>query len=1043
VTSVISQWTGGFSYLSGYFTPEPAGQSVDVPVSNTGDSDNWLFAVCAWQTPATFGSTVAVGDDAHNWWEPLGAPTGTSPDDGITRCSVWAAPNPSVAGNVFVSPNGYCQALIAFVFEVQGMSPWLDVPGVVTAYANDATALSGLALAAPGSQALVLSVCATDKTTATVTGPGAGWTALPAQSWSNGVDHTSDITIATSYQVTSAATAAAYTTSGTADLAGLMAAVLISPAAPFAPSQTWPHIQFQLGFGAGVQTPWDQVTWTDVTGRFRGMTTQRGKQYELDSVQAGTVNMTLSNNDAALTPENSASPYCPDVTVYTPVRVLATWPPPPAAGAKTYVVFRGFMERWPLALTSSRYQNTAGVATDVWALMTPLLNTITRAEILLDQPFAYWTMSDAAGAPYAANLAPGNMNPLQVIQSKYGIGSSTVSFGNDPSDLIIGDPSGTVWAQSGLTSGQGSDGYALVYSDSGLPSLAGGVTAEGWFQVSNSNPAVVGWTLIILKNTATPMFKVWVRASDGAMMVTAWDKTTHVSTNTVVNSAQSWADSTFTHVALLLTQTTWQVILDGGAFPGASGSCNLGSTWAFTDFGGEADRLFSGNMFNGQVAHLAIFPRLLPNARIVSHFYGTTAGFGSGQELAGARIERILADSGCLQPRSIGVTVDAVQGALDIQGQATGQNVTNIAESESGLLYADAAGYLCYTPRRAGYNLGSLWTAGEMAGQPFNLNPTFAGLLAPWTAYQGTITLTQAQVYGAPYSALLTPSPSVTFCEILDAPVLVTAGEEYTASAWVYSPAGWGSVQIGFDWQAAGGGYLSTSTELFPVQAGQWTYLTTTQTAPAGAVSGEIRVGEAGSPAPANILYVSQAAMTAAFQTEAPYQADIQFDYDPSQVYNDITLTQFGAPQEIGGADISTVTAITSPASISAYGDQTLQETIYLFSAATQGDLANWILGTSDQPYIRVSQMTFDPSANPALWPIVLSAEVGQVITVNRRLGGTLTEISGQFQILNVAHSTAPGRWTTRIMAVAYLSNVLTCDDPDRGQLSGSNVLGF
>ena len=1052
MVAVVNSWSRTATSPSGFFIPPPAGQSLIVPVANTGNTGNWLIAICGWQTPVTFGSTVAVGDDGHNRWEPLGAPGGTTSASGVTRCSIWAAPTPGLATNVFVAPNAYCQALGCLVVEMSGLPPWLDVSGTVTAYANAATALGALALTAPLAPTLVLTAAASDLNTATVSLAAGGWTALTAVAGTNGADHTADIAITSAYQVTSGATTASFTSSAPLDLSGVCVAVLVNPPAPMVPSQTWPLTQFQAGFGSGVQTPWDQITWTDLTGRFRGMTTQHGKQYELDSIQAGTNNFTLSNNDGALTPGNSASPYYPGVTVYTPVRLLVTWPPPPAANAKTYVVTRGFMERWPQVLSGGRYQSSAAVATDVWATLTPLLRTVARAEILLDQPFAYWPLSDVAGSASAANLAPANQNPLTVVQSKYGAGAGTYSFGNTPSNLLAGDPSTTVWAQTGLTSGQVLDGYSLVYTDSGLPPISGGVTVEGWFQVAlaASQPASTnGWSLIAIKNGAIPMCRVWLDQTTGNIKVTVWDKLTHASTTTIVNT-NDWANQTFFHVALLLTQTTWQVIVDGGAFTGASGTCNLGTTWAFADFCGEADRLYSGNMFNGQVYGLAIFPRLLPNSRIVSHYYLGTSGliFSSANgfgELAGARIERILADSSCLQPRTIGATVDYVQAALDIQGQAAGQNVVNMAESESGLLYVDGPGYLRYLPRRAGYNLPSLWTAGERAGSPLNTDPSFAGTLGPWTATGGTATLTQAQVYGSPYSALLTPSGVAANSYLEDAPAAVTAGGSYIASAFVWSPTGYASVTIGFDWYQAGGGFLSTSTATIAVAAGTWTPVTTTQTAPANAVTGAIRVGEASTPAVANLLYVSGygATMMDAFQSEAPYQADITFDYDPSQVYNDITVTQYSAPQAIGGADVSTVVAITSPQSISTYGDQTLQETVYLANATAVGDLANRILNLSSVPLIRVAQMTFDPSANPALWPIVLSAEVGQVVNINRRLGGTLLEISGTFQILNVAHQVVPRQWTTRISAVTYPGTVLTADDPVRGQLSGANVLGF
>ena len=146
-----------------------------------------------------------------------------------------------------------------------------------------------------------------------------------------------------------------------------------------------------------------------------------------------------------------------------------------------------------------------------------------------------------------------------------------------------------------------------------------------------------------------------------------------------------------------------------------------------------------------------------------------------------------------------------MQGALDIQGQAAGQNIVNIAESEGGLLYVDGPGYLRYQPRRAGYDLPSQWTAGELAGTPVDINPQFAGTLTPWTATGGTAGLSQVLVYGGPYSAVLTPTGSAANAYLEDAPVLVTVGLTYTATAWVYTPTGYSAVTVGFDWYAAGG----------------------------------------------------------------------------------------------------------------------------------------------------------------------------------------------------------------------------------------------
>ena len=87
--------------------------------------------------------------------------------------------------------------------------------------------------------------------------------------------------------------------------------------------------------------------------------------------------------------------------------------------------------------------------------------------------------------------------------------------------------------------------------------------------------------------------------------------------------------------------------------------------------------------------------------------------------------------------------------------------------------------------------------------------------------------------------------------------------------------------------------------------------------------------------------------------------------------------------------------------------------------------------------------MTLDPSANPALWPVVLGLETGQVVGVNRRLQGDLLEMSGQFQVMSVAHSIGPRTWQTKVSMIPYLGNVLACDDTVRGIPGSGSVLGW
>jgi hypothetical protein len=882
---------------------QPAGydayssQPLACIAGNSGTAGNWMVAVWAVrQEPSGNPATCAVGDDAHNYWEPLGPPNGVSSASGVTRCGIWVSRSPRAAGNAYLSPTSPVKAMILTVFEVAGLTPWESLSAIVTSMANAATALGSLSLPSPGAPALLLTACASDNSASTVSLGGAGWSMVTGSTpaITNGSDHTADLEFPCMWQVTSAAASPAWSASPAADLSGFAALILVTVAAPVPASQSWPMVQLLAGFGSGAGTPWDQVTFTDISARFQKMGTQRGKQYELDTAQAGTVNFALSNNDGALTPGYASSPYQPEV--YTPVLVLVTWPPPPNAAARPYAVFRGYMERWPQAITKTRYQVTNAVASDVLAQLTPLSLTVTRAEILLDNPAGYWPCGDPAGNTTVQNLAQGSQLVMQVTQAKGGNGGATQAFGASSASLC-GDGGATSWSQSGLGAGETTQGYTLQVTSGSMPSLAAGVTLEGWFTVDNTvQPATVN-LLMSLTGPAGPVFQVILAQSTGFLYVRAYDKVTRAMTQTLVSNLTSFASSVGFHLALTLTQTGWQVYINAGAFPGATGSCNLAPGWYTLSFNGQATRAATGAMFNGVLSELVLFPEVLGQDRIVTHYWATLLGLAA-TDTAGRRIDRLMLESGCGYPRVITATTNGIQGAVDQQGQQLAQNIVNMAESDGGLLFVDGPGYVFYMGRGAGYNL----------------------------------------------------------------PVTGTFGENTAAG-------------------------------------------------------------------------------------EYPYLDDIGFDDDPAQVYNDITLTQLSAPQVIGAADVSAVVTPVSTAAVAAsveqYGDQTLQQTSYLFDLPIIQDSANWIFWTNGTPQIRVAQLTLDPGANPALWPVALGVEVGQVYTVNRRLGGTQVVITGEFQVMSVAHTVQGRRWQTKLTLVTYPGVVLTADDSVRGLLNGSNRLSW
>lgn len=80
----------------------------------------------------------------------------------------------------------------------------------------------------------------------------------------------------------------------------------------------------------------------DVSSDVLAVSTKRGRQYELDTIQPSTLTLRLDNGDRAFDPTFTGSPYYPNVLPMRPIRVSAIY-----AGV-TYYLFTGYVERWPI-----------------------------------------------------------------------------------------------------------------------------------------------------------------------------------------------------------------------------------------------------------------------------------------------------------------------------------------------------------------------------------------------------------------------------------------------------------------------------------------------------------------------------------------------------------------------------------------------------------------------------------------------------------------------------------------------------------------------
>jgi hypothetical protein len=122
----------------------------------------------------------------------------------------------------------------------------------------------------------------------------------------------------------------------------------------------------EMGWGGLIQYPWT-ITWTDISQRVdlgQGVAVTRGASDELSQIQPGTATLRLDNQDGALTPGNSTSPYYPFVRRNTPVRV-AVARIPTKSGSAPYPLTRAgddFSGTRPSSMWTNVY-GSAGVTT--------------------------------------------------------------------------------------------------------------------------------------------------------------------------------------------------------------------------------------------------------------------------------------------------------------------------------------------------------------------------------------------------------------------------------------------------------------------------------------------------------------------------------------------------------------------------------------------------------------------------------------------------------------------------------------------------------
>lgn len=495
------------------------------------------------------------------------------------------------------------------------------------------------------------------------------------------------------------------------DLAVALATIQLTPTSPpVQPSSTWPNVRLAVAFGQAAATPPDQLSYTDISDRLFAFTADRGRNYELDALEAGQVNLTLRNDDGFLTPENDQSPF--DLQVYNHYQLTAQW------NGRIYGLAAGYVERWPQSWVDPHYGITPAIGTDAYAMYTKALPTVVQGEHLLDKPFGYWPCNDAAGASAAVNLGldPAQTPLVQTQSSTLGGSSAKASFGSQAITLV-GDQ-GTCWQCQDVSSTT-SHGFSLVYDGSPLPPSDAGVTVSFWCRITGTSFPLHG-AIFTAVGKAAPIIQVWIDSAT-TIHVTTWNAITGVTTDSP-GTASGFGNVDF---ALMLrwNSSSWTLFLDN--FTGGnqlSGTDVLASDWSHFEINGRNDRFTRQTMFyNVSVSHVAVYPRQLSFSRQVTYLFAGSNGMAN--DAGNNRIERLISYAPWTPPTRLHYETSfdtSMAGATDIQGQDLASAIDNVVRTNQGLTYVDRNGYFAYrnrqsaTARPVQATLGENTAAGEI-----------------------------------------------------------------------------------------------------------------------------------------------------------------------------------------------------------------------------------------------------------------------------------------------------------------------------------------
>ncbi|MFI5831093.1 hypothetical protein ACIA6C_28230 [Streptomyces sp. NPDC051578] len=958
--------------------------------------------------------------------------TGTATLDTTVDMVTLAQPTTSGATNSFGSTN---------LYDATSSSVYALVTAVATGNGNTKTALV-LRVDANNSVAirvesgiLEFTLQTAGVTTTTMLGSYDGhnhrWWQLreSAGTWYadtsiDGITWTTQTSSAYSWAASATAMTFAFQTSaGATEVAGLTASISCINTRMGGPNNpNWPLIEDGWGafWTAATPSPADRLV--DVTQRTMGSSSiQRGRQYELDQVRTGELSTALANSDGVLDPTNATSPFAGRIAPYQPYRKRAQWPETVnllsqimASGGDLggYAVGSTVFSANISSNTDPSGTGAVTASSTAWQGATVLAFSVPSGSAAPTRICHTLQAAVLPGQTYTMQMRVRNVTASTSLQVKAGIGWYDATVGGTAANFTYGS---TV-----TLTGSATAAWTLITVTATAPPNAAGINAGVMVAAAAAATCSVqvdGWQLE--RGTAAT---AWVQPGVWYPMFSGF----------VERWPSSWKDGVYGTVSPNCVDA-FALLSQVGLSDPLTQEININSPRFLYKLddpqGSDGASDATGNYPQATVANSKYGPGSLTfGNQIASNSAngGYTGSSGTVVSIANPYPgEALAAPATFLKLGAAGIKgpADPTMFVRFLAFRYTGPTIVSAAYLWSCMdnqrTAAGATGsrlYLCldvtgkptlvlFGP--AGF--GNVYTAG---GATNCMDGNWHFLLFGYNQATAQVLFSQDGATASYYGSIpSTHAPTGLISDNLGGFVDATVGDGTTVNfqgdiafageftKWVSSAKITGLYQA---WKSAFTGESTSSRYARILAYAGWTGPKSVQTGLTTSMGAADFGGQDALSALQGVVdteggaHYVDAAGTVTFRArssrynaltpqyifgeradlgEYPYE-DCKLDFDPTRLSNTVKVTQKATGQVFAAQD---------QASIAAYFPRPLSRTINTSSAAECQDAANYLLSRYRQPVSRINTLKLHPSAQPALWPVLLSLELGSRVRVIRR----------------------------------------------------------